>query len=127
MKKKLTVIMAMALAAVFMIAGCGKKDDVQTTTETDKVTPTFMYFVSGSDEGFDATQKMIGELEDEYDGDVIFNVINIDENTEAATNFPVQGQTPMLIMLNTNNDISAMSPKCSDKDELKAAIEAALE
>ena len=127
MKKKLTVIMAMALAAVFMLAGCGKKDDVQTTTETDKVTPTFMYFVSGSDEGFDATQKMIGELEDEYDGDVIFNVINIDENTEAATNFPVQGQTPMLIMLNTNNDISAMSPKCSDKDELKAAIEAALE
>ena len=125
MKKTLTVVMITLLAAMLMLTGCGKKG-TEPVTEVDHVTPTFMYFVSNSDENFDETQKTIAELEKEYDGDVIFSVINIDENTEAATNFPVQGQTPMLIMLNTNNDISAMSPKCSDKGELKEAIEAAL-
>ena len=122
MKKKLTVVLIAVLAMVCMLAGCGKDAEQES-----KVTPTFMYFVSNSDSDFDATQKAVEELQDEYDKKVNFDIINIDENPEATTNFPVQGNTPMLIMLNTDNDISAMSPQCSDKDKLKAAIDAALE
>ena len=122
MKKRITAaIVAAITAASLMLTGCGGGKSA-----TEKVTPTFMYFVSNSDADFDSTQATISELEEEYKGKINFNLINIDENTEAATNFPVQGNTPMLIMLNTSNDISAMAPKCSDKDELKDYIDAAL-
>lgn len=131
-KKVISVILA-AMLILPALASCGKdkigEGDASTdvnVTEQEKVTPTFMYFVSNSDEDFDEAQSVVEELQKEYDGKVIFNVINIDENTEAASNFPVQGQTPMLIMLNTSNDISAMNPKCSDKEKLKAAIDAAI-
>ncbi len=105
-----------------------KTGDKQTAkSEPEKVyTPTFMYFVSGSDEGFENTNKVIEELKKEYDGKVTFDVRNIDEDKEAAENFPVEGNTPLLIMLNTKNDMSAFNPKCSDKDMLKQAIEIAL-
>jgi len=118
MKKRITAILLAALtAATLMLTGCGG---------ADKVTPTFMYFVSKSDADFDKTNAMVEELKTEYEGDVNFTLINIDEDTEAAANFPVQGNTPMLIMLNTANDISAMAPKCADKDELKGYIDAAM-
>ena len=131
-KKVISVILA-AMLTLPALASCGNdktgEGDASTdvnVTNQEEVTPTFMYFVSNSDEDFDAAQSAVDELQKEYDGKVVFDVINIDENTEAASNFPVQGQTPMLIMLNTSNDISAMNPKCSDKAELKAAIDAAL-
>ena len=124
MKKRITAALVAAItAASLMLTGCG---GTKTETAQEKVTPTFMYFVSNSDADFDSTQSMMKELEDEYTDKVNFNIINIDENTEAATNFPVQGNTPMLIMLNTSNDISAMAPKCSDKEELKGYIDTAL-
>ena len=92
------------------------------------MTPTFMYFVSNSDENFDKTNEMVAELETEYSQDIKFEIINVDENPEAAENFQlVQGQTPALIMLNTNNDISAIEFKCSDKEKLTSDIKAALE
>ena len=121
MKKKFAAVLVAAItAAALMLTGCGGN-------KAGKVTPTFMYFVSNSDADFDSTQATVKELEEEYKGKINFNLINIDENTEAATNFPVQGNTPMLIMLNTSNDISAMAPQCSDKDELKGYIDAALQ
>ncbi len=131
-KKIISVILAMMLT-VPALASCGgnKTDedgsDVNVTEQQDEVMPTFMYFVSNSDADFDAANKVVDELKDEYDGKVNFNIINIDENPDAVNSFPVQGQTPMLIMLNTSNDISALSPKCSDKEQLKAAIDAAFE
>ncbi|MGN0107948.1 MAG: thioredoxin domain-containing protein [Hominilimicola sp.] len=129
MKKRITAALVAAItAASLMMTGCGgNKTETPAATEQAKVTPTFMYFVSNSDADFDAAQATIDELQEEYKDKVNFNVINIDENTEAASNFPVQGNTPMLIMLNTSNDISAMAPKCSDKDELKSYIDAALQ
>ncbi len=119
MKKRITAMLLAAItAATLMLTGCGGG--------TAKVTPTFMYFVSKSDADFEKTNAMVEELKKEYEGDVNFNLINIDEDTEAAKNFPVQGNTPMLIMLNTANDISAMAPKCADKAELKGYIDAAM-
>ena len=131
MKKILTLTVA-AILAVTALAGCGKTADTntadtqQTETAVEKVTPTIMYFISNSDESFDAENTVMEELQAEYGDKVNFDVINIDENTEAASNFPVQGNTPMVIMLNTSNDISAMSPKTYEKDALKEIIDAAL-
>ena len=107
------------------------QDKEENKGETDKkeekvYTPTFMYFVSGSDEGFENTNKIIEELKKEYKGKVNFDVRNIDEDKDAGKNFSAEGNTPLLIMLNTKNDISAFNPKCSDKDTLKQAIEIAL-
>lgn len=152
MSKKLLAFLAAAVL-VFSVSGCGNKTetasdnqtagvsdnaqksednngaqeqgDVQETTQ-EKVTPTFMYFVSKNDAGHDDTMGMLEELKKEYDGKVNFDIVDIDENIEAAANFPVQGQTPALIMLNTTNDISAMEFQCSDKDTLKTDIENAL-
>lgn len=131
--KKILALTVAAILAVTALAGCGKKtEDTPDTNEVvqsepEKVTPTLMYFISNSDETFDAENAVIEELENEYGDDVNFNVINIDENTEAANNFPVQGNTPMVIMLNTKNDISAMSPLTYEKDALKDIIDAAME
>lgn len=102
--------------------------DADTKPEEDKkvYTPTFMYFISESDEKFEETNKMIEELKKEYGEKVNFDIVNIDKNPEAKENFTVEGQTPALIMLNTSNDISAFNFKCSDKNILKEAIEAAL-
>lgn len=133
MKKKIFAITCAALIAAMALAGCGAKTDTntadtnQTETAVEKVTPTLMYFVSAGDETFDAETATFEELKTEYYGKVNFTLINIDEDTEAANNFPVQGNTPMVIMLNTTNDISALSPKVSDKDEMKQIIDAAME
>ena len=138
MKKRITAVILAALMGAVMLAGCGNDKigegdaptDVnvtdQNTAEPEKVTPTLMYFISNGDATFEEEQKNVEELQQEYGDSVNFDVINIDENTEAANNFPVQGQTPMVIMLDTSNNISAMSPMTYEKDALKEIIDAAL-
>ncbi len=102
-----------------------KKEDKK---EEEKVfTPTFMYFISSKDAGFDATNAIIEDLKKEYKGKINFDIKNIDENPELVDNFPVgDGNTPTLIMLNTKNEISNILFKTSDKEKLKQAIEAAM-
>jgi len=103
------------------------KPQATQKAEEKVFTPTFMYFVSPSkDANHEATMKMLDELKKEYDGKVNFDIRDIDANPEDTKNFPVEGQTPTLIMLNTKNDICAWNPKCSDKTTLKTAIDGAL-
>lgn len=130
-KKKIVALAMAAVMAVGMVTGCGSTKDSSTDTaqteSTEKVTPTFMYFVANSDENFDATNTMYTELENEYKDDINFQLINVDENPEALENFSlVKDQTPALIMLDTSNNISAIEFKCSDKDKLKTDIDTAL-
>lgn len=130
-KKKIVALAMAAVMAVGMVTGCGSTKDSSTDTaqteSTEKVTPTFMYFVANADENFDATNTMYTELENEYKDDINFQLINVDENPEALENFSlVKDQTPALIMLDTSNNISAIEFKCSDKDKLKTDIDAAL-
>lgn len=95
--------------------------------EEEKVyTPTFMYFVSNSDADFEKTAAMLDELKKEYGDKITFEIKNIDDEPELKDNFPVEGQTPALIMLNTSNDISAFEFQCSDKDKLIECIKNAL-
>lgn len=102
------------------------KTGSESSSETQKVTPTFMYFISESDTGYEQTNIMLKELQEQYGDSVRFDIVNVDENPEAKKNFPVDGQTPALIMLNTSNDISALEFQCSDKDTLIKDIENAL-
>ena len=120
MKKRiLSLGMAvMLMFSVIAMAGCGSKKEVYT--------PTFMYFVSGSDANYDEAMEVVDELESEYDGKITFDIHNIDETPEDKDNFPVDGMTPALIMLNVENDISAMEFMCADKETLKNDIENAL-
>lgn len=95
--------------------------------EEEKVyTPTFMYFVSNSDADFEKTAAMLDELKKEYGDKITFEIKNIDDEPELKDNFPVEGQTPALIMLNTSNDISAFEFQCRDKDKLIECIKNAL-
>lgn len=130
-KKKIIALAMSAVMAVGMIAGCGSTNnsctDTTQTESTEKVTPTFMYFVANADDNFDATNTMYTELENEYKDKINFQLVNVDENPEALENFSlVKDQTPALIMLDTSNNISAIEFKCSDKDKLKTDIDNAL-
>ena len=132
-KKKIIALAMSAIMAVGMIAGCGSTNNSGTDTDTaqtestEKVTPTFMYFVANADDNFDATNTMYTELENEYKDKINFQLVNVDENPEALENFSlVKDQTPALIMLDTSNNISAIEFKCSDKDKLKIDIDNAL-
>ena len=130
-KKKIIALAMSAVMAVGMIAGCGSTNnsgtDTAQTKSTEKVTPTFMYFVANADDNFDATNTMYTELENEYKDKINFQLVNVDENPEALENFSlVKDQTPALIMLDTSNNISAIEFKCSDKDKLKTDIDNAL-
>lgn len=118
MKRKLislglVLTMLISLAA---LSGCGE----------NAYTPTFMYFISASDENFEEEQALFEKLEQEYGRKVNFDLHNIDETPEDKDNFPVEGMTPALIMLNTENEISAMEFKCSDEETLKRDIENAI-
>ncbi len=114
--KKRNVILTLAVLAMTVVfaVGCGKT-----------VKPTFMYFYTNAEA--ETVNPIVEELKDEYGKKVDFNLVNVDENPEALNNFEiVSGNTPALIMLNTNNDISKFEFQCTDKETLKADIEAAL-
>lgn len=90
-------------------------------------TPTFMYFVSNDDADFDKTNEVISRLKNEYDGMVTFDIRNVTDDPSQLESFPVEGQTPALIMLNTKNDISNFLFQNGNYDDLKAAIDSALQ
>lgn len=109
------------------VSETGQSEDGTAQEEPAKIyTPVFMYFVSKSDEGYNEYMSMIDELKAEYGEQVTFDIVDVDEEPEAKDNFPVDGNTPTLIMTNTNNDISALEFKCSDKARLVEDIEKSL-
>ena len=121
----------MLILSAFAMTGCGKKNDADpkstsAATEEQVYTPTFMYFVSESDETYEEEMAIVKELEKEYKDKVTFDIHNVDETPEDAERYSVAGMTPALIMLNTKNDISTFEFMCADKDALKKDIENAL-
>ena len=102
-KKKIIALAMSAVMAVGMIAGCGSTKDSGTDTaqteSTEKVTPTFMYFVANADDNFDATNTMYTELENEYKDKINFQLVNVDENPEALENFSLVKRPKLLHLL----------------------------
>ena len=93
----------------------------------EKVKPTFMYFVSKKDPNYDAAMQAVESLKKSYGDSVVFDIRDVDEEPDVKKNFAlVDGQTPALIMLNTENNISTFEFKCSDESKLRADIENAL-
>lgn len=128
------LILVIAIIAI-VCRSCGKSENgaeadtarVEEATEIPQITPIFMYFVSKSDEGYTDYMAMTDELKSEYDGRVEFQIIDVDEDPDAKNNFPVEGNTPLLIMNNHDNNITAIEFRCTDKETLKKDIEAAFE
>lgn len=110
--------------------------DAQQGSEApkEKVTPTFMYFVSKNDAAYDAAKAVFDELSAEYKDKVKFELKDVDAEPDLKERFminledsPIPMKTPTLIMLDTNNDISTIGlSECTDKATLKAAIDKAL-
>lgn len=115
MKKSRIILTAAVMSlAVLIASGCG-----------NKVKPTFMYFYTNEEK--ETVAPIVDELQKEYEKKVTFSLVNIDENPETLENFElVKGNTPALIMLNADNDISKFEFGCSDKEVLKSDINAAL-
>ena len=134
--KKILVLGLVAIMSLSLISmtGCKKNnentDELQIVESVDddgkRYTPTFMYFVSGADADFDKAMEVVVELKAEYGEKIKFDIHNIDETPEDKENFPVDGMTPALIMLDTKNNISAMEFKCTDIEKLKNDIDMAL-
>lgn len=127
------VVIIIILVVVFMGSGdtenggtSGNGSTSQATEVVEEKTPVFMYFVSKNDEGYSDYMAMVDELKSEYGDKVNFDIVDIDENPDSKQNFPVDGNTPMLIMTNKANDISAIEFSCSDKTKLTDDIEATL-
>lgn len=98
----------------------------QEKSEEVQVTPTFMFFTSNSDADHEKTMSVIEDLKKSYGSKVNFDLVDIDSNPDAKKNFPVEGQTPALIMLNTSNDICAFEFKITEKAKMEDAIKKAL-
>lgn len=130
----IAIAAVLVIVVVCIIAFGGKGSDkstadntAQTEVDTKIYTPTFKYFVSKSDSNYDEYMAMVDELKAEYNDQVTWDIVDIDEHPEAKDNFPVDNDTtPMLIMTNIHNDISAMEFKCSDKSRLKSDIDKSL-
>ena len=103
-KKKIIALAMSAVMAVGMIAGCGSTNnsgtDTAQTESTEKVTPTFMYFVANADDNFDATNTMYTELENEYKDKINFQLVNVDENPDIAVEYNVMSIPTLIVFKN---------------------------
>ncbi len=132
MKKHTKIILAVVMAVTaLMICACGGNGSTSGTAPQgnavphEKVTPTFKYFYTNAEK--DTVMPIVDELKEKYGDSVVFDIVNVDENKEILQNFQlVDGNTPALIMLNTDNDISKLEFQCTDIEVLKADIDETL-
>lgn len=129
----LAIVVALVIAVVLVVLhDPGTKDNTTaeqvTATEEAKVYPRqFDYFVTKSDENYDEYMAMISEIEEQYKDQVMFTITDIDDDPSARDNFPVDVfGTPMLIVVTSTGDISAMEGKCADRDKIIRYIEEAI-
>lgn len=131
--KKIIAIIIAAVIVVLAVIGIvvlvnNNNSTTTNTADENKVAPTFMYFVSKSDATYEEEMKAVEDLKEKYNGKVVFDVKDVDEDPDSLKSFPmVEGNTPFLIMLDTNNDLCAFEPSISDKKELAKVIDGALE
>ncbi len=127
--KVVSVVVGVVVIALIVLAVClsVKPNGANTDSEKETFKPTFMYFVSKSDETFEEEMKVVEALKKDFEDEVVFDIKDIDENPEAIKSFPmVEGNTPFIIMLDSNNDLSVFKPGVVDKKELKGYIKEAL-
>ncbi|MBO5060187.1 MAG: hypothetical protein J6C82_04665 [Clostridia bacterium] len=104
-----------------------QNEEKTVTSDSGEVVnkPTFMYFVTSSELADKNIKKVLDKLEEEYGSKVIFEIKNVDTDKKLLEDFPVKDNTPALIMLDSNNDITNIMFKTSEYDKLKVAIDGA--
>ncbi len=89
--------------------------------------PTFMYFAKNEELVDKTTKKTLDELSAIYGDKVIFEIKNVDADKQLLEDFPVKDNTPALIMLDSNGDITNIMFKTNECEKLKSAVDAVLE
>lgn len=107
--------------------GKAKEEEKEDKKEKEAVLPVFTYFVTAEDLADAKTKESIDALKKEYDKKITFKICNVDEDPALLENFPiVQDNTPALIMLNSEADITGILFKTNDIEKLKAEIDKVL-
>ena len=106
-------------------------EEMQTEGEANEgkvYTPTFMYFVSKTDEKYSEYMAAVNEVQAEYASKIQFQIIDIDEDPEKKENFEdiVGMGMPALIMLDTKNNICGINISCVEKATMVENIKRAL-
>ena len=101
--------------------------NTEPTEEPEKVTPTFVYFVTKEDATTDAFLATVEKLKGEFEGKINFDLRDLDANPEEKENFAlVVGNTPAVIMLDIYNNPCAFELANPSEDALRATIQKAL-
>lgn len=127
--KALSVIIGVVIIALIVAVIClvSKPNNATVDNGREIVKPTFMYFVSKSDETYEEEMKVVEALKKDFEDEVVFDIKDVDENPDAIKSFPmVDNNTPFLIMLDRYNDLSVFKPGVVDQKELKGYIKEAL-
>ncbi len=123
----IVIVVAIAVAAIVVVSKRDRTtppDTAKVETEAEVYTPTFMYFVTTKDENYDEYMAVLEEVKSEYEGTVKFDVVDIDEESDAKDRFGdiIALGTPSLIMLNTHNDPCAFMGECVTKEQMTESI-----
>lgn len=102
-----------------------ENNQLDNTTAVEKATPIFKYFYTNEEE--ETITPIIDKLKSQYGNKINFDIINISENPEILETFPiVTDNTPTLIMIDTNNEVSDIKFQCVDIEILKETIDEAI-
>ncbi len=127
--KVLSAVVGVVVIALVILVICLASNTNNTTVDNGRevVKPTFMYFVSKSDETYEEEMKVVEALKKDFGDEIVFDIKNVDENPDAIKSFPmVENNTPFLIMLDKYNDLSVFKPGVFEQKELKGYIKEAL-
>lgn len=85
--------------------------------------PVFMYLMTDEDGETGEIRETLKKLEDEYSGKITFDIRNIDKTPSPLKSFPTEGKTPMLVILDGQDDVMNILYETKDYEKLKKAIE----
>lgn len=89
------------------------------------VIPKFMLFVTDAEYGAEL-KNIVHKLEKEYKGRAEISVMNVDQNKSLLNSFPVDGNTPAVIMTDELGDVCGIHFKTDSYDTMRIIIEDAI-
>ena len=128
MKNKFFAPIAAVFVSIIVIAGVVNPilgtlpaDSAAKDGQTDLSQSVFMFFVTDSE--YSELKSTLHKLEKEYNGSVEFVINNVDRDKSLLNSYPVENNTPALIMLDENSDIVGIHFKVNDYVQMRNIIE----
>lgn len=127
MKNKLfypicALIVSVIVVAVFI------SPQIKQLPESDAVSadnlPKLMFFVT--DEDYAEMKNTVHKLEKEYKGRIDIEVMNVDRDKSLLSSFPVDGNTPAVIVTDGSGDVCGIHFKTDSYDAMRLIIEEAV-